>query len=249
MAEPSYTVTVNSDNDNIPQKQTQDVDSLRQQMQDDFDAKVQQIEDKYEEKLEATRSRAVEEAEKRVVNRIVGEKEEEKWVPKTYVDVKDKAVEESVAIIEKKRKDEQEKLAAEKKQKNEELKKKQEEYNKVWNDQLDKLAQENRIPSLDLNTDSDKEIKRKLDAGENLSDEEMNHPHVKARSEIFALAKEHSEPNLRLVYYDHVQNKNKEVEAQKNAPVFGAGPAVSDDGKGPGYTYEEIHSSNIEDLV
>ena len=115
----------------------------------------------------------------------------------------------------------------------------QKKYNEYWNTQMDKLTTEGRIPEVN------KDIQKKIDAKEELNEEDQKDPGVKARKDIYDLAAKHKESNLRLVYYDHYKAKKPEGAS---APVLGSTRGVTP-ATGEEFSYEDIHNKTVSDII
>jgi len=203
--------------------------AAREALESDFQAKL-------DESLSTVAQRAREEAEAGIIEKIAGKKEEEKWKPKDWEEVKESAAVEAERRIEAKLKAEKE---AEQKQltEAEEAKKSKEiELHKYWDAQVESMTKSNLLPELEP------EIAQKMSKGEALSDSEKQLPSVRARQEIYKLAQEHKEPNLELVYYKYYGKQ------PLTPPVLGSSKSPNTHER-PDYTYEEISGSSLEDLM
>ena len=226
----------------------------------DFDptAYKEEIRSEVDSKLEQTVAEATKEIEERATKRakeemvksIVGETTEPKtaWEkenrnPKNYTEIAEEgariAREQVDATL--KEKEEAQKKAAEEAKKSEEQK--FEEQNKRWTDQMTNLVEKGEIPA------PSEEVQKKLDANQQLSEQDRLDPGMKARAEIFRKAKELKEGNLELVYYRDVKGGTGS-QAGASAPVFGArrgGAQTSGEGE---WTYEELHNArSYEELM
>ena len=120
--------------------------------------------------------------------------------------------------------------------------KRQEDWNKYWDGQIEKLVSEEKIPA------PSEEIQAKLTDNKPLTEEEKEDPGIKARADIFRLATENKENNLELVYYKHFSKETKPAGA--SAPVIGSRKAVTPSGEQSEYTYEEVHNAKtMHDLL
>lgn len=126
------------------------------------------------------------------------------------------------------------KAEAEKKQK-EKTEVETQQRNQYWDQQLSSMTQEGKLPEVDDN------LLEKVEQGEKLTEQELDHPYVRARKRIFELAAQHKEPNLELVYYKYFKPE-RENPPGANAPVFGSNRRVTPEGKDE-FSYEEIHNA------
>lgn len=197
-----------------------------------------------------------EETTKDIVTRLTGEGdkqddqnvppwEKEGRKPKGWSEVVDYATKSALNQFESKQ--EAQKKAQETANRERELQQAQtlEQYNKVWDRQITSLEKDGHIPSID------KDIKAKLDKGEKLSDEEKQDPGIQARVKLYDLAEKHGTANLELVYYKYMSTGQADAPPPgANVPVQGNRKSVSSPGKGPGFSYEEIHNArDIRDLI
>lgn len=135
------------------------------------------------------------------------------------------------------------KLAEETKKKQEEDAQKTrttEEWNKIWDAQLDDLEKQGKLPEVP------KEIKEKIAKNEALTEDERNNPALLERFELQKVALEKQETNLKVAYYEHYNNRSRDIPT---APVFGVTRSASSTPRAE-YSYEEIHrTASYEDLL
>ena len=182
-----------------------------------------------------------------IVKSITGDKpkpedqspwEREGREPKSYEEVAKYGEERAVKKIKEEQAEQAKKQAEETKKTQEQTKEKEEAQNKYWTGQLKQLVEEGHLPA------PAETIQAKLDKNEQLTAKEMEDPGVKARADLWAKAREAKEPNLRLVYFEHLKN---EKPAGASAPVLGSRKAVNQAGKEE-FTYEDIHFKTPEDI-
>lgn len=199
---------------------------------------AEQLESTINERITEATQKARQEAEQAIVERIAGKKEPERWQPKSYDEIVERAKAETTAEIEKRQKEQAE---AQKKQFEESEKQKQERVEsmkKTWDEQISRL-EETGLPKLE------ESIAKKIQNGEKLSEQELADPAVQARRQLYSIASENKEPNLELVYYKYMQGR---TNIGANAPVGGARKSVTPQNDTP-FTYEEIHNTPLEDIT
>lgn len=159
--------------------------------------------------------------------------------PKSYEEVGEYGADIAVKRIEAKQAETAKKQEETAKQTKEADEKRTEDQNKYWTGQLKQLVEEGHIPA------PAEGIQAKLDKNEQLTQKELEDPGIKARANLWAKAREAKEPNLRLVFFEHLKDTK---QAGSDAPVIGSRKSVKQEGEGE-YTYEDIHNTPIEDLV
>jgi len=173
----------------------------------------------------------------------LGGKKEEKWIPKDYEEIKDRAKEETLAEFENRMKARDEEAKKAQDAKAEEAVKRQEKWEQAWNAQLETLTKEGHIP------EPNEEIRAKMEKKERLSEQDLQDEGLKMRRELYRLADEYKEYDLEKVYYKYVLPKKDEVPSGAFAPVSGSTKTTVGDNDTK-YSYEDIHNSrNFEDLI
>jgi len=106
-------------------------------------------------------------------------------------------------------------------------------WNRYWDGQLNDMRSKGQIPQIA------KEVKEKLNKGEVLTDVERNDKGLVAQKEIFQMANDSKESNLKVVYYEQYQPKSNQP-AGADAPISGGTgvSSTSDD-----YSYDEVHKA------
>jgi len=170
-----------------------------------------------------------------IVEAIVGGKKEEgPWVPKSYEEVVDRAVEK---VKEVNAASEKEKLEAAEKAKADEQKQ-IELNNQYWDKQISDLENDGLLPPLPDN------LVEKLAGGKVLSEADQKDPSIKARQELYAKSKELKDAgdqdwwNFKYVAHKFGIGKEKSFDA----PVLTRSSYSGSDNKSP-YTFEEIRGS------
>lgn len=225
-ADEKSVTTPEIDTDAIAEKAAQ---SVQERLEADFEKRLAEVE-----------AAATEKATKDIAEKIIGKAEPEEYRPKTWQQIKDDAVAEAEARIEAKTKAEREAEAKNKADSEKASAEKEKELHKYWDSQIKAMTDDGRLPPVD------EAIATKLQKGEQLTEEERNHPSLQARAKIYQLAKEHNEPNLELVFFKHL--KSNTTPPGMAAPVGGTTRSNNSWSK-PDYTYEEIHNSSLEDLA
>lgn len=177
---------------------------------------------------------AVESAKKKLAEELVGKPDDKKWKPKDYEEIRDSAVDKAKKEIKKE-------ISADEKVKAKEEAKRLDEYNKYWAAQVKTLTEEGHLPK------PGEEVQKKLDDSQSLTEEDKKDAGIVARQELYKVARENKESNLRLVYFEHMSGKKK-TPAGATAPVFGSQKSVSTPSKSE-WTYEEIHKPTIPEMV
>ncbi len=213
---------------------SQIVSQVTDSVNEGLDTKIEEITGKVAEDVTAKTTESI-------VERIQGKKKEE-YEPKSWKQVRQDATDDAVKVMEEKQaaRVEKEKEAADAKAKIETDR--QAEQNKVWDEQLARLVEEDIIP------DMSEDVRGKLKKRENLTKDDMEDAGFKARVELFRLAKENPDSlgNLELVARKHYKTEDKQPGS--DAPVFGDGGAVSRSST-ESYTYEDIHNTDLEELI
>lgn len=195
---------------------------------------------KLEEQTAEIAEKAQVSARQAIVDQL-SDKKTDRWVPKDYEEVVERAKTES----REEREEETKKLEEVAKAKEEQTVKEKEEavkkWNKHWDTQLDGLVKDGKIATID------EQIQKKLDAKEDLTDEDKKDAGLQAREQIFEKARELKEPNLELVYYKHLSGEKKQA-GRPDAPVAGARRGITPADK-TGYSYEEIRDSSFEEIM
>lgn len=224
---------------NVPQTQQIDATKIAEEaskiaeekLQDSFDAKADEIAQK-----------ATQEARKEIAKQISGEKEEDKWVPKDYDEIVDKAKKEMRDELETNKADEDKKQKEDEKKAGEEKEESLKKWNKYWDNQIKTLEDDGLIEKVD------EDVQKKLDAKEELTDEDKNDPGLKSREKVFAKARELKETNLELVAHKYLKGVKKKA-GRSDAPIAGVNRGGFTPGDKSGYSYEDVHNSSIEDIL
>lgn len=203
----------------------------KEELQGEFDSKAEEI------AQEAARK-----TKEEIAKQISGEKDADKWVPKSYEEIVDKAKDEMREENQKTQKDADEQREADEKKAGEDKKKSLEKWNKHWDTQIKTLEKDGIIEEVN------EDIQKKLDNKEELTDEEKNDPGLKSREQIFSKARELKETNLELVAYKYIKGEKK-ASGRSSAPVIGSNRGGFTPGNKSGYSYEEVHDSSIEDIL
>lgn len=164
--------------------------------------------------------------------------EKEGRQPKSYDEVAKHGEDRAIKRIRAEQKVADDKKVEADKRTEDQTKEKEAKQSEYWNTQLKQLVEEGHIPA------PHEDIQTKLDKNEQLTEKEMEDPGVKARANLWARAREAKEPNLRLVYFEHLKN---EKPAGASAPVIGSRKSVNQAGKEE-YTYEDIHNKTTDQI-
>ena len=180
-----------------------------------------------------------------IIQRISGKTEEKHWQPATWDEVKNETKKEALAEFEALQKKKDAEQLDKWNQTQEEKKKVEEEFNKYWDDQLNDLQKDGLLPELP------KEIVTKLAKNEALTEAEQKHPAVKARTELYATAKELKDEgkrdwyNLELIY--HRLNRAGKISGRE-APVQNKGQAQVQS-HGNTFKYSDIHNKSTLQIL
>jgi hypothetical protein len=171
-----------------------------------------------------------------IVDAIVGEQGKDKgpWVPKSYEEIIERAVEK---VKEVNAQTEKERAEADSKSKQEQ-EKQIEANNEYWDRQIADLEVDGLLPKMP------EEIVAKLAENKPLSEKDQKDPSIKARQELYAKSKELKDSgdqdwwNFKYVAHKFGIGKEKEF----NAPVLTRSSYSGGDNKSP-YTFEEIRGA------
>lgn len=207
------------------------------------DEKIEAAREYFDKKLEGVEEKATTKALESIVEAISGK--EEKWVPKSYEEITEKAKADTLAEVNKKLEARDAKAVAEAKKTQEAATKRDEDYNKYWDGQLDKIAAVD--DSFKVSEETTKALEGKqlkqLTASEMQDLREADKgfdKRIKLQEEAFGK----DEANLELYYYKEFRGK----KSGTTAPVITGSKAVTPTDKSD-FDYADIHGKKPSDIL
>lgn len=170
-------------------------------------------------------------AKEKLAETLTG-KEDKKWVPKDFEEIKDTTKTETLKEVDKKFEERDEKVKEAEKTKKKKDAADLKKWDTYWKGQVTKLTEEGYLPK------PPEEIQKKLDDSKTLTEDEMKDPSMVARANVYEKAREIKESNLELVYHRDIRGKPQSPGAQ--APVLGTRKGVAPPPSDEEFSYEDI---------
>ena len=205
--------------------------------------KIEAVKEDFNTKLEEVSEKATTKARESIVEAIGGK--EEKWVPKSYEEITKKAEENTMAKVDEKLAERDKKVAEEAKRTQDAAVKRDDDWDKIWDKQLDDIAAIDDNFKLSEETTKFMEGKsvRSLSPAE-VKDLSESDEGFSNRAKLEREATANGKRDLELYYYKEFKNK----KSGTTAPVITGSKAVTATDSGD-FDYMDHHGKKPSELI
>jgi len=163
--------------------------------------------------------------------------------PKDWVEVLEQATDAALRKMEIAQAEKEKAKQEEEKKQAEVVSQQEKQVKEYWFGQFESLEKAGKMPQVPT------EIQTKLRKGEALTEEEKDHPAVKARYELYMAAIENKYDDIKHAYYEVYEPLKQGKKTAMNAPVSMGKSSRTPSGKDSDFFYEDIHNSDYGDLM
>ena len=202
-----------------------------------------EVESKHPELAEQFTAKAKKEIAQELAQKLIGEDNKpKKYIPKDFDEWEGHLVKRMEEKLEEREKKSQEQSAKAQDQ----VAASEKKWNEYWESQEQDLVKDGALPDLP------KEMSDKLKAGKKLSAEELNHPAVQARQELYVKSRELKDEgyrdwfNLETIYYKYLTKSSR--SDGRDAPVMHRGSGITNRGDGE-LRYADFRGKSMEQIA